>query len=203
MGDKAGGVMHIKNELGFAMLEVLVSLLIILFGVLGIAGMQMLVINNTETARYQSVATMLASSMTAEIQANFTYWGGVLVPPATITVTGATITGIPSSAGTSCLNSDCTATQLAYYDLQNWGTAMAGVANVDLVVNNGMALPPPAAGPSGVISCAATTPVVCTLTMYWSEKNLALSNATGAESGVLATGTAQTHSYQTLVSIQL
>ena len=191
-----------KKEPGFAMLEVLISMLVILFGVLGLAGMQMMVINNTETARYQSVATMLASGMATEMQANVAYWGGILVPPATITVTGSTITGIPSSAGTSCLNSVCTATQLAYYDLQKWGAAMAGVANADGVFYKGMALPPPASGSSGTISCAATIPVVCTLTMYWSEKNIALSNATGAESGVLATGTVQTHSYQTLVSIQ-
>lgn len=184
------------------MLEVLISLLIIMMGILGIAGMQMLAINNTETARYQSVATMIASSMATEMQANYAYWGGILVPPATITVTGTTITVVPAFAGT-CLNSVCTASQMAYYDLQNWGAAMAGVANIDGVVNKGMALPPPAAGSSGTISCVATTPMVCTLTMYWSEKNIALINPTGAESGVLATGTAQTHSYQTLVSIQL
>ncbi len=204
--------MPLKNEHGFAMLEVLISLLVILVGVLGIAGMQLMAVNNTETARYQSVATMLASSMAAKIQANFAYWGGVLVPPAVITVTGSTVTGVPVFTGT-CLNTVCNPTQMAYYDLQNWGAAMAGVANVDGVINDGMALPsaiglsyPPSGGTnvtsSGTINCVATTPEVCTLTMFWSEKNIALSNAAGTETGVLATGTVQTHSYQTVIAIQ-
>lgn len=190
--------MPMKKAHGFAMLEVLISMLVIMFGVLGIAGIQMLSINNTETARYQSVATILASSMAAEIQANFAYWGGLLVPPATITVTGTTISGITPFPGGTCLNSVCTPTQLAYYDLQNWGAAMSGLANADGVSNPGMTLP----AATGTIACAATTPVVCTLTLSWSENNIALSNPTGAESGVLASGTASTHSYQTLVSIQ-
>jgi type IV pilus assembly protein PilV len=205
-----GGNMPLKNEHGFAMLEVLISLLVILVGVLGIAGMQLMAVNNTETARYQSVATMMASSMAAKIQANFAYWGGA---PANISVTGSTVTGVPAFTGT-CLNNVCNQTQMAYYDLQNWGTAMAGVANADGVVNTGMALPsaiglsyPPNGGTnvtsSGTISCStATIPAVCTLTMFWSEKNVALSNSTGTETGVLATGTAQTHSYQTVIAIQ-
>ena len=166
-----------RKELGFAMLEVLISMLVILFGVLGIAGMQMLVVNNTETARYQSVATILASSMTAEMKANFAYWGSA---PATVTVPGT----VPA---TDCVATICTAQQMALYDVYYWGTSVANTLPTG----------------TGTISCsAASLPVICTLTMSWSEKNIALSNATGSESGVLATGTVQTHNYQTVVSIQ-
>jgi type IV pilus assembly protein PilV len=186
-----------RNDSGFAMLEALISLLIIMMGVLGIAGMQMVAINNTENARYQSIATILASSMAAEMQANTAYWA---TPPTTVTVNGATVSGVPAFAGT-CLNSACTAPQMAYYDLQNWGTAMAGVANADGVVNKGMALP----SGTGTVQCSiVSVPAVCSLTLTWSEKNIALYNRTGAESGVMATGTVNSnYTYQTLVSIQL
>ena len=204
-----------KGQYGFAMLEVLVSMLVIMFGVLGIAGMQMLAINNTETARYQSAATILANSMVAKMQANYAYWGQTLLPPAIITVNGTVITSAPAAgslpvyAGT-CIATACSPTQMAYYDVKNWAAAMAGVSN-DWVptlagtVGSGMALPPPqpVAGvvTTATISCNAATPEICTLTMYWSEKNIALGNATGAETGALATGTVANHSYQTMVSI--
>ena len=44
-----------KQQKGFSLLEVLISMVIIMFGLLGIAGTQMLAINNTENARYQGV----------------------------------------------------------------------------------------------------------------------------------------------------
>jgi type IV pilus assembly protein PilV len=190
-----------KKEHGFAMLEVLISLLVILFGALGIAGMQLMAINNTETARYQSVATMLASSMSAKMQTNYEYWSTV-VPPGYITVVGSTITGsgvavVPSYTGL-CRNTDLTAVMTAACDLKNWGAAMARLANSDGDTFYGMALP----GASGKIECQPSTPMVCKLTISWSEKNIALGNPTGTEMGVLAAGTAQPHSYQTLVSIQ-
>lgn len=84
-----------RKQSGFSMLEVLVSLLIILLGALGMAGIQMLSINNTEIARYQSLAALLASSMAAEIQANKAYWG--TAPTAGITVTNQVVTGGPGS----------------------------------------------------------------------------------------------------------
>jgi type IV pilus assembly protein PilV len=183
MDDTAGIVMPVNKQLGFSMLEVLISMLVIMIGVLGIAGMQMLAINNTENARYQSLATILASSMAAEIQANTAYWGSP--PSSLIQVSNAAATVVPAVAGT-CLGSVCTPVQMAYYDLSTWGTALAG------------RLPSGA----GTIQCYSTTPAVCALTLTWSEKNTAISNPTGAETGQLATGTVSTHSYQTLVSIQ-
>jgi type IV pilus assembly protein PilV len=208
MEDTAGGdAMLMKKEQGFAMLEVLISLLVILFGALGIAGMQLMAINNTETARYQNIATMLASSMSAKMQTNFAYWS-TLPPPASIWVTDLTIGGsgvpaVPTYTGT-CLNTSCTPVQMAAYDLKNWGAAMAGIEHpVDGVVYSGMALPAPQGGAaSGSISCLSATPMVCTLTISWSEKNIALGNPTGTETNQLAAGQVTNHSYQTLVSIQ-
>ena len=182
--DEGGSKLSIKKESGFAMLEVLISMLIIMFGVLGIAGMQMLAINNTENARYQSLATILASSMAAKMQANKAYWAA----PATLISVGSTITNSPSSYTGTCIGSVCSAADMATYDLITWRNSITGLL------------------PSGTasISCPGlTSPTVCRLTLTWSEKNIALNNSIGGESGALATGTVKPYSYQTLVSIQL
>ncbi len=164
-----------RKESGFSMLEVLVSMIIIMIGVLGIAGMQLLAINNTEVARYQSLAALLASSMATGMQSNAAYWG---TPSSSIGVTGTTITGI-ASGGTSCLNAVCTPTQLAAYDLTNWGQALAST------LPNG----------SGTIACTLIpAPTVCTLTLNWSEKTVA-SLGTPAGSPVPM-------SYKTMVTMQ-
>ena len=185
MVDKEGGGMSMKRESGFAMLEVLISMLIIMFGVLGIAGMQMLAINNTENARYQSLATILASSMAAQMQANKAYWAA----PAALISVGATITNSPSSYPGTCIGTVCSSADMATFDLIQWQASITGLL------------------PSGKasISCPGlTSPTVCKLTLTWSEKNIALNNRTGAESGVLATGSVNSgYTYQTLVSIQL
>ncbi len=188
-----------KIQRGFSMLEVLISILVIMIGVLGIAGMQMLAINNSENARYEGQAAILASSLAAAMQANPGYWAQTSTPTATITVSGTTISVVPAYGGT-CLGITCAPPQTAYYDLQNFATAMAGVANVDGITYNGTALP----SGSGAISCTlatVTNPAICTITLSWLEKNTALSNDAGS-AGQLQNATAQAHTYQTLVSIQ-
>jgi type IV pilus assembly protein PilV len=176
-----------KDSRGFAMLEVIISLLIIMVGVLGLAGLQMMSINNTEAARYQSLAAMLASNMATQIQSNIAYWGASATA-LNITVVGATITGGPAS-GANCNTSVCTASQMAYYDMTNWGAAMGGIP-----------------GGQGAIACtlpvARVSPAVCQITITWNEKNIALTNPMGTEAGQLASGTSQSHSYQTLVTVQ-
>ena len=175
-----------KAQRGFGMLEALISMVVIMIGVLGMVGMQMLAINNTENARYQSIAAMQASSMTAQMLANIAYWG---TPPTTVTVIDTTVTGIANST-VDCGLTVCTAAQMAHYDVRTWGGAMR---------NGTSALP----SGQGAINCVtAVSPAVCTITMTWREKNIALTNATGTETGQLASGTSQTYQYRTMVSIQ-
>ena len=175
------------------MLEVLVTLVIILLGVLGMAGMQMLAINNTQIARTHSLAAILASSLAAEMQANEPYWAisttstkvtGVNNQDWTNTVLGdAGLNGITSN----CASVNCIPNAMAAYDLKVWG------ANVATLLPAGNAQ----------VSCNGATPNICTVSVTWSEKNVALhSLATGAAtSGALATGTVQTQTYTTFASI--
>jgi type IV pilus assembly protein PilV len=177
--------MSIKKQAGFSMLEVLVSMVVIMVGALGIAGMQLLAVTSTENARYQNVATILASSLAANMQANVSYWG---TPPGTITISGATNTGGPAAYDGACnLAAPCTAVQMAGHDLKTWGQDVATML------------------PSGTasLSCPGGSPAVCTLTLSWAERNVGLHNATGREDSDndMATGTKGNQSYSTLVSI--
>lgn len=191
--------MLMKEQRGFGMLEALISMVVIMIGVLGMVGMQMLAINNTENARYQSIAAMQASSMTAQMLANIAFWGAA---PATVRVQGLTVTSInygntnnraknkiknKGGDNTYCNTNVCTATEMAYFDVESWGIEMAS------------ALP----SGEGSISCDTNVPpTVCTLKMTWMEKNIALTNATGTETGKLASGTSRLYDYSTMVSIQ-
>ena len=186
---------------GFALLEVLISMVIAMVGVLGVAGIQLLAINNTGTARCQNQAAILASSMAAQMQANVAYWGS---PPTNVGVTNNMITvgsGSPTTPTSDCFLTVCSAQQLAYYDLQSWGVAMASA--LPLAVGQ----PLPSGGGNvaygGVIACPTVSPMVCQITIYWSENNIALSsnNQSGA-TGLLAPGKSAVHQYTTLVSIQ-
>ena len=178
---------------GFSLLEVLVSMLVIMFGLLGMAGMQMLAVNNTETARYNTMAALFASNMAAKIQGNKAYWG---TPPNSVSVNGATVTGGPSASTTDCVAALCSPAEMAYYDLTNWGQSLLGSVT-GTVASQGLP-----AGTAAMACTSATTPAVCTVTISWTEKNIALTTGPAAGAGPLASGTASTHSYQTLVSIQ-
>lgn len=185
MGDKKGGAMSSNIERGFSMLEVLVSMLVIMIGALGIAGMQLLAITSTENARYQNVATMLGATLTANMQANVAYWG---TPPQTIIVTGATNTGGPAAFVGPCkgLTTSCNATQMAGYDLREWGIEVAKLL------------------PSGKaeIKCpTGNNPAICAVVVTWQERNVSLQDATGTEAGTLKSGDRVDNTYQTLVSI--
>lgn len=101
------------------MLEVLISIVVIAFGMLGIAGLQAFALKNSQSASLRSVATVLASDLIDRMQAN---------------PVGATdgrydeggTTGVTPAAVPSCLAAGCTDPQLlAQNDLTEWKAAVA------------------------------------------------------------------------------
>lgn len=188
--------MSMNTQSGASMIEVLVAFLVVMAGLLGMAGMQVMAVSNTEIARYNMMATLFASNMAAKMQVNRVFWGEL--PPEVVSVNGATVTGVNGPTSVNCVSSSCSASEMAYYDLRVWGQSLLG--SVDGVVA-AQGLP----GGNGQITCSrASFPVVCAVTIFWTEKNIALLTGTengSAASGPLASGTSSTHSYQTLVSI--
>lgn len=178
-----------RNQRGFSLVEVLVSMLIIMFGLLGIAGMQLMALNNTEAARYSSIASVMAGDLGARMLGNTNYWG---TPPASVAIAASNgvlqLTGGPPASSTDCVANACAPAVMAYFDLAQWGT--------NLITS----LP----GGKATLSCnSGETPAVCTVTISWAEKNIGLFNPTGSESTAtgLATGTTATRSFQTLISV--
>jgi type IV pilus assembly protein PilV len=176
--------MSVNRQRGFSLIEAMVALLIIAVGLLGIAGMQGLAINSNATSRVRSVAALEAMSMVSMMRANNAYWG---VNAASAAVSGgvlggnATLTGLGTTVA-SCLNAVCSPSAMAASDLQRWAAGLAAQ------------LPQGA----GTVVCTGA-PLVCTVSVSWLEKNMALNAATGTETGSLASATTGTFSYQTVV----
>jgi type IV pilus assembly protein PilV len=153
---------------GFSLVEVMVALVIVAFGLLGLAKMESLALSSTGIAGARSLAAIEASSMAATMHANRAYWA--TVAPAVTTVNAASVaptTVICTTAGA------CNAQQMALYDLQQWAVALKAVLPNFL----------------GTITCTTTTPPVnCTITVQWAEAGVAI-NAQQTNIGSLAVPT--------------
>lgn len=142
---------------GFAMLEVLVAIVIISFGLLGLAGLQITGLRNNHSAHLRSIATQQAYDMAERIRAN---------------QAGAkagnydAISGIP--AENTCITAvspGCNAAQLASQDAREWNQRNAdllpsgqGIVCHDSTPNDGT----PAA-----TACTGTGPYV--IKIWWHD----------------------------------
>lgn len=61
---------HGYRQQGFTLLEVLVAIVVISLGLLGLAGLQVVSLNNNQTAYYRSIATQQAYDMADRVRAN-------------------------------------------------------------------------------------------------------------------------------------
>jgi type IV pilus assembly protein PilV len=160
----------LHQSAGFTLLEVLVALLVISIGLLGMAGVQALSINNTNTARMRGIAAIKVESLAAAMHANTAYWQNV-----SGTVTQSTV----PTAGT-CGSSACTASQVAGYDVAQWSSDLT---------SSQLALP----SASGTFSCTSSTtaPVSCTISVSWQEKTLAPALTSITASNILSSASYQ------------
>lgn len=148
---------------GFTLIEVLVALIVLSVGLLGIAKMEALALSNTSVASRRSLAAIEAASLADSMHANRGYWA--TAANANITVTGATVTNAPGNVAATCspppAGAPCGAADLASYDLQAWANGLSAVLPSD----------------QAAVSCNATTPIECSITLQWSEQALGLNNA--------------------------
>lgn len=178
----------VRLQRGFSLIEAMVALLVITIGLLGVAGLQALAINNTHRASLRSIAALEASSMAAYLESNTSYWSSQSV---TSSVTVVPLNGLVSFQGvggstmtnnlpTSCTTTACTKVQIAAWDLHNWGAEL------------GKQLP---AGQGGVqcgngLSPGTTSiPMTCVVTVQWQEKSLSMNAQSGSTPTTPAPGT--------------
>lgn len=157
------------SESGFSLIEVMISLVIIAVGLLGIAGIMALSMNNDDTSRLQSLAALEAASMATAMQANTAYW--VNGAGSTASLTAPSTTSSTACNGTT----GCTASAIATEDLSNWGY------NIAQSLPNG----------SGAVSCttAATqsstnATTTCSVTVNWKTQNMANDHASSTAATV-------------------
>jgi type IV pilus assembly protein PilV len=100
------------RQQGFTLLEILVSIVVLSIGLLGLAGLQAVSLNNNQTAYLRAIATQQALDIADRIRSN----------PAGVT-SGEyddLDTSIPTAQ--TCLSSSCTAAQMATSDQARWNT---------------------------------------------------------------------------------
>lgn len=100
------------RQQGFTLLEILVSIVVLSIGLLGLAGLQAVSLNNNQTAYLRAIATQQALDMADRIRSN----------PAGV-ASGEyddLDTSIPTAQ--TCLSASCTAAEMAASDHARWNT---------------------------------------------------------------------------------
>lgn len=132
-------------------------------------------------ARTRSVVALQANSLAAVMQGNRAFWRAGSAP-ATFNASGGIITDpsglLTAGAGTNCVfataptSGQCTAQQIASFDVQTWSTTMNALVPTY----------------NATVGCAGgvTAPFTCTLTIVWTERFA--TRGTTAEANSSATG---------------
>ena len=150
----------LRQHSGFTLVEVLVTLVIFAFGMLGVAGLQMISLSNMDSAQYRSIASLKAGEMAERMRANAgTSYAGV--------------TGADNQCRTSHYANrypepaKCTPEQLAADDVWDWNQELAG----RLPRGNGMVCvdSTPADGTFEAPACD-TVGQVMAVKVFWIEK---------------------------------
>jgi type IV pilus assembly protein PilV len=164
---------------GFSLIEVLVALIVVSVGLLGIAKMQAIAYSSTGVASKRSLAAIEAASLASSMHANRAYWSVSGVAPAITTITGAVVVSStdPGLVGavdcTAAGAVPCTPQQIAAYDLNapvsGWAPSLQSLLG---------------ASDQATIACVnpapPQTPVTCTVTISWSENQVALNTQEAA-----------------------
>ncbi|MGH1542793.1 MAG: type IV pilus modification protein PilV [Arenicella sp.] len=122
-----------KNQSGFTLIEVLITVFVLGVGLLGIAGLQATSLKLSHDSHLRSQASILAYDIIDKMRVN----------PNPVTPYSGSFTGL-NNASTACLNNvnTCNAEQLRNFDLQNWQNRLNNAfpgARATIVINNNVA----------------------------------------------------------------
>ncbi len=137
------------RESGFTVIEVLVSLLVLSVGMMGLASLQVVGLQNTQGGAQRTQASFLAYDITDRMRSN----------TAAVTTGGYDYVGEPGAAqgnAVACIGvaANCSAAQLAAFDLAQWQTLLG------TYLSNGF-------GTIATVDNGTTTDV--TVTVQWAD----------------------------------
>jgi type IV pilus assembly protein PilV len=154
------------RQRGFTLLEVLVSVVVLVMGVLGASAMTLTAIRNGQQAGTRSTAVALAGEASEIIRGNYTQYTPM---PATVANTSLG-TGIASTATCFTSGTGCSLQQMSQNDLFSWSqkvqTALPGGQAV-ICIDSGT--PTPSSDTPAAPSCNGLGPTVVKL--WWTEKS--------------------------------
>ena len=165
--------MTTKNgQYGFTIVESMVALIVLLFGILGAIAMQTAAVSNTKVAADRSLAAIHTSSILSKMNSNENFWQTVpngfdiqIASDGSISDLGAGTDGSDlDAAGTDCVTDVCTPLETAAHNLKNWAQGGSSFG-----ANGGFSdrLPAPTAR---IRRIGNDFPVMFEITITWAEK---------------------------------
>jgi type IV pilus assembly protein PilV len=160
--------MRTREQGGFTLLEVMISLIIVSIGLLGIAKIHALAYSSTATAGTRSVVALQAAGLAASMHANRTFWAAGFVAPIQITNTiinggTGTLNGAAATVGfcVAAVGPACAPDLMAAYDLHTYANQLSAAL--------------PNSTPVTTINCPTNPiPVNCTIQVSWNEKAVSI-----------------------------
>jgi type IV pilus assembly protein PilV len=98
-----------RRSRGFSLIEVLVAVVILAVGILGVAGLQVVSMQQNRSALLRAQALQMGTDMLDRMRAN-----------PTGTYTGIAFEDGPDGATTTCINQTCSEAQMATFDISQW-----------------------------------------------------------------------------------
>lgn len=111
----------LRYQHGVTLLEVLVAVVVLSFGLLGVAGLQVGSLKSTQSSYYRSIASSLASDIVDKLRAN------ALSQATAGQATTANYYVATGAKTLDCTASACSAQVLANYEIDMWKTALAAL----------------------------------------------------------------------------
>jgi type IV pilus assembly protein PilV len=146
---------------GFTMLEVLISIIVIAFGLLGIAGLQAYALKNNHSASLRLTATMLAADMADRMRANYPAYANGDYNKSALSAYNTKVDACGQVEG-------CTSAQLAQNDLYEWSQRIAerlpngsGIVCLDSTPNDGAT--------SALPDCDGSGTVLYAVKIWWTD----------------------------------
>lgn len=104
-----------RLQRGVGMLEVLIALVVLVFGALGFAGLQLTALRNTSHANYRAHATLIAQDAVERVIANYDQIAAYRNAASWASVTPG---GAPPD-WKKCMDAECSGSEMAAWDIAN------------------------------------------------------------------------------------